>query len=362
MSSLRKTSKSDLFFSILLRVCAWNNNRSHFIDALSVYPSAPVIGVLSQPHHTLHNNQTEYIIAASYIKWLEAGGARSIPIPYDAPDELVDEILQQVNGVLFPGGGSPLPPSAWKIWNTALELNDQGDFFPIWGTCLGFEYLIQMASLAPDSSSDDAIVLEGGYDAENVSWPLIIDSGYDDVSTMNSSQSRLYSESYIQEIVITEDVAMNNHIMGVRPSVFESNDYLSTMFRVTSMNLDRQGKPFVSSIESDFYPFYGVQYHPEKNPFEYATYHGTDIPYESINHSPDSIHFSLHLANFFVNVTRQNMHTHTNFDTYPPVNTYEVKRSLAFQEYFVIPSVASMVEMEIASKEKSSQDEDEANH
>jgi len=46
--------------------------------------------------------------------------------------------------------------------------------------------------------------------------------------------------------------------MGVRPSVFELNGYLSTMFLVTSMNLDRQGKPFVSSIESDFYPYDGV--------------------------------------------------------------------------------------------------------
>lgn len=311
----------------------------------SGYPSAPIIGVLAQPHHS--HNQTEYIIAASYIKWLEAGGARSIPIPYDAPDDLVDDILHHVNGVLLPGGGSPVPLGAWRIWERAQQMNDEGDFFPIWGTCLGYEYLVLM-TLGRDYAGVD--VLESGFDSENVSWPLVID---DESLAMSSRHSRLYSGSKIQTIATTVDVGMNNHVMGVQPSVFTANDALSTMFQITSTNTDRQGKMFVSSIESNLYPFYGVQYHPEKNPYEFATFHGTDIPYESINHSPDAIHFSFHLSNFFVNLTRQNRHEHGGFNSkYPPVNTYEVKRSLAFQEYFVIPSVA---EAAITAAESASQ-------
>ena len=352
-----------LFVLLLLR----NNNTkdrntSTFVHANSIYPSTPVIGVLSQPHHNKLTNQTEYIIASSYIKWLEAGGARAIPIPYDSSDDLIDDILLQVNGILFPGGSSEVPPSAWRIWRNALEMNHQGDVFPIWGTCLGYEYLILMTAAGPGQDQDNSggvVVLESGYDAENISWPLQIDGNT--FLAMNSSKSHLYSTLQVRTIATTVDVGMNNHKMGVQPSVFASNIHLSTMFRVTSTNIDRQNKSFVSSIESDLYPFYGVQYHPEKNPFEYATHHGTDIPYENINHSPEAIQLSFHLANFFVNLTRQNQHVHTKPIQYPPVSTYEVKTSLAFQEYFVIPSVASLVEEAIAEaeEEKSSPDEEE---
>jgi hypothetical protein len=39
----------------------------------------------------------------------QVAGVRSIPIPWDADIELVDELFYQVDGVLFPGGASSLP-------------------------------------------------------------------------------------------------------------------------------------------------------------------------------------------------------------------------------------------------------------
>ena len=60
----------------------------------------PVVGVLSQP---FYNNNDQYYIAASYVKWLESAGADAIALPYDAPDDLVNEIFSQINGFLFPG-------------------------------------------------------------------------------------------------------------------------------------------------------------------------------------------------------------------------------------------------------------------
>ena len=67
--------------------------------------SSTVIGILSQP---LANSSSTYI-AASYVKWLEVGGATSIAIPFDASTDMVKDILSQVDGVLFPGGGAPVP-------------------------------------------------------------------------------------------------------------------------------------------------------------------------------------------------------------------------------------------------------------
>ena len=120
-------------------------------------PASPVIGILSQP---LHSNDTtttpgngngngnggDDYIAASYVKWLEVGGARSIPIPYNAPPgALLDDLLGQINGLLLPGGSAPMPPAVTYLLDKIVQSNNQGRYFPVWGTCLGFEFLVTYA-------------------------------------------------------------------------------------------------------------------------------------------------------------------------------------------------------------------------
>ena len=109
---------------------------------VSGYNSRPVVGILSQPL----DGENSYYIAASYVKWLESAGARSIPIPYDADQELVSEIFSQINGLLFPGGAADLPITAKYLWDLAVERNLNGDFFPVWGTCLGFEFMLMLVA------------------------------------------------------------------------------------------------------------------------------------------------------------------------------------------------------------------------
>lgn len=93
-----------------------------------------VVGILSLQSQSIMVNGTKInYIAASYVKWLESAGASAIPIPYDASDDLVEEIFTQINGLLFPGGAASMPPSAKKAWELATERNSSGDFFPVWG-------------------------------------------------------------------------------------------------------------------------------------------------------------------------------------------------------------------------------------
>lgn len=51
---------------------------------------------------------------------------------------------------------------------------------------------------------------------------------------------------------------------------------------------------FVSSMESTKYPFYGVQFHPEKNLYEWVN--GKKIP-----HNMQAVLVTQYFANFFVN-------------------------------------------------------------
>merc|ERR1712183_490038 len=140
--------------------------------------------------------------------------------------------------------------------------------FPVFGTCLGFEYMVSVASEAGES------ILQSNYDAENISLPL-----YFTEDSFNNSQ--LFLNSHIRQIA-TQNVTMNNHQRGISPEAFVSDRLLSSMFKIISTNIDRLGKPFVSTIEAKnttMFPFYGVQWHPEKNNFEFGLVKGTNLPY-----------------------------------------------------------------------------------
>ena len=122
------------------------------------YNDRPIIGVLSQelddwllaklpPHH----NYTAYI-ASSYVKWVEAGGARAVPVIIGKSKEYYEQLFTGLNGLLLPGGSAPLVGTGGYaevgqlFFEMAKQSTDAGDPFPIWGTCNGFELLTVLSS------------------------------------------------------------------------------------------------------------------------------------------------------------------------------------------------------------------------
>lgn len=312
------------------------------VHAKSVPSTAsPVIGILTQPFPMNTGDNDKYMIAASYPKWLESAGARTIPVPYDADDDLVDEIFHQVNGFFITGGSSPVPNAFRRMWKLAMEANlEKGDYFPFWGTCLGFEYMLQTESELGGG------IMEAGFDAENISWPLY---GVRPVG--------LYSDPKIYDIVVNRNVTMNNHHLGVGTAGFLADKKLTKHFQMTSFSFDRTGRSFISTMEpidAEKLPIYGVQYHPEKNTFEYGTFQGTNIPFEAIDHSTEGVAFSLYLAQFFVGLTRRNLalgkHQYTNPDKFPLIITYPVISAVYFEQIYLFPATAVGVEVELESK------------
>ena len=297
------------------------------------FGGSPVIGIISQPRISSTTEETEYAISASYVKWVESAGARVMPIPWNASTEMAEAIFPQINGLLLIGGNSILPQVARVFWDLANQTNAAGGFFPIWGTCLGFEYLLMLAS------GEDEFVMQGGYQSHNLSCP---------VDLVDGSPSELYAKPIIREIVTEQPVTMNNHEFGISPEHFERHPGLVDCFRITSVNTDTNtSKRFVSTIESrqpHVYPYYGVQYHPEKNAFEYGTEEGTNTPFENINHSADAVYFSFHLASFFVSLARKNLmkgeHCYScDTERFPLVYHYEVGNGIKFMQFYNIPAV-----------------------
>ncbi|GJL61299.1 MAG: hypothetical protein NPIRA03_41560 [Nitrospirales bacterium] len=269
----------------------------------------PVIGVFSQETDTITGSSTidpavkaelsryRYMIPASYVKWVGQAGGRVLPILLNQPDVYYDEIFEQTNGILFPGGNQGIDPSdiyteeGEILWNLAKEANDRGDYYPIWGTCLGFEELSVLETGNGHVISLDVV-------ATNLALSLRF--------TRDARQSRLFRSfpPKLLRAIRTQRLTFNSHDHGLLVSEYRSNPSLYSFFDMLSFNEAPAGQVFVSTMEARDYPFYGTQWHPEKNNFEWSQ----NSDYSNIPHSPNAILVSEATARFFLSEARKSQH------------------------------------------------------
>lgn len=257
----------------------------------------PVIGILTQEiSYSLNNkypNQYDSYIAASYVKFVEGAGALAVPIWIGKDESYYEDIISKVNGVLWPGGSTYFNVSNGYaeagaiIYKIATRLNKGGDYFPIWGTCLGFELLTYVAAGGTEHRTDCS--------SSKQSLPLEFLPGY--------ASSRMFKRApdTIIEILSKYDVTSNFHQYCVTRDDLKKV-HLSSEFRVMTVNHDWNGLEFVSTIEHTEMPYYGVQFHPEKNLYEW-------VANKNITHSPEATLASQYFANFFVDEARRNDHS-----------------------------------------------------
>merc|ERR1711907_866729 len=127
----------------------------------------PIIGVLTQPI----DDNTSYI-AASYVKFLEAAGARVAPVHFDSSEAELTAVFGSINGLLIPGGGSifsnttQLHASGKVLYDLAIAANDKNDTFPLWGTCMGFQFLALL------TAQNDSVLCSNCFNSDGVALPL----------------------------------------------------------------------------------------------------------------------------------------------------------------------------------------------
>jgi len=321
---MKNTILTILFSLSLLIVIAKHVRRPIITKPLQ---TRPVIGILTQPVYGDPNTQ---YIAASYVNWLESAGARSIAIPQNADNATIDAIFPHIHGVLLPGGADVnMQDSVRRLWELALKSNDEGEVFPVWASCLGFEMVVTLVGTNSKEEQKDFDILLKNYDSENIALPLDF--------TDQVSLSNLFANPHLRHMARTENITMNNHMNGIKPETFMSNKSLSKMFRIISTNVDRNNQPFVSTIEAKDYPIYGVQWHPEKTMFEYNTFDdGTDTPKEVIPHTADAVRLSFEMSMAFVDKARESTHTFVAQKESPFVWNYPRVKSESFQVKYLI--------------------------
>ncbi|XP_059110034.1 gamma-glutamyl hydrolase [Peromyscus eremicus] len=254
-------------------------------------PKKPIIGILMQKCRTKEMKKLgKYYIASSYVKYIESAGARVVPIRLDLTHIEYAELFKSLNGVLFPGGSADIMHSdyfhvAKMFYSKAIESYDGGDYFPVWGTCLGFEQLVFLVS------GQKLLTRTKTY---SVPLPLNF--------TTDALQSRMF-RNFPAELLVSlalEPLTANFHNWSLSVKNFTENYKLKKFFNILTTNTDGE-IDFISSVEGYKYPIYGVQWHPEKAPYEWNDLAG-------ISHAPNAVKTAFYLAEFFVSEARKNNH------------------------------------------------------
>jgi hypothetical protein len=274
----------------------------------------PIIGIVTVPsEYPDQYSPLDYsYLPASYVKFAESGGARVVPIQYDLPLANLTTLFGYLNGFVFTGGAqdltignsSNLTQYATTIntilqWSIEATLN--GSYTPVWGTCMGFQYISYLIS----NDYNVVINMPGISDvALELQWNT---TNYPQSRTFNGFPSDLYTD------VTTEDLVYFDADYTTDPAAWSTNANLSEWLVPVAYSTNAEGTQFVSYIEGavvngSAIPIYASQFHPEKVTFEWDNI--TNIP-----HSFDAIRVEQWLANFFVNETRSNHNQFPN-ETY----------------------------------------------
>ena len=72
---------------------------------------------------------------------MEAQGARVVPLLVSDSNEVLLDKLDHLDGVLYPGGSGDYYDAGKFVLEEIIKRNQNGQFFPAWGTCLGYEFM-----------------------------------------------------------------------------------------------------------------------------------------------------------------------------------------------------------------------------
>jgi gamma-glutamyl hydrolase len=211
-----------------------------------------MIGIISAPNNINNFDCAHSYLYASYKYWVEMSGEHCIIIPYDIEEKKLNILLKRVSGLIWVGGGMPdkkyhtqqqeddLLNTLFCCYNYAVKENDKGNYYPIWGTCLGMDILIMFSKNESFTikSSLSTFPLNGNY-------PLTFVDG--------SSRIKKSFPPHLQELMKTHKCVNHQHMFG--------NDTVPDTIKIVSMQYN-----FINCIEFVHYPFYGVQFHPERPP------------------------------------------------------------------------------------------------
>jgi gamma-glutamyl hydrolase len=186
----------------------------------------------------------------AYVDWFMDRGVHVLLIPYDTTQH--EEYSSMIHGLLIPGGeiGHVLKNKAFIHSVTRfVEISLQPNiYFPIWGTCLGFEMLLTVIGGAMTFKK---------YKADGL-YPIQL--------TPDGKKSRMFHSFSPQYLHFLEHKksTLQHHHYGMSVADFMDNLHLTRFYHIIATSMDEKGKEYIAAIEGKYYPIYGVSWHPER--------------------------------------------------------------------------------------------------
>ena len=204
-------------------------------------------------------------------------GAQVVPILAYSTQAEIAALLPKINGVIFPGGDEPIDftqrwtQNAKFILEWAMKQNDAGNIFPIWSVCLGYETL--------------AVITSGLTNNMTALSPVRGEINVINTMKFINQNDKGYILGDLPEKLLTklsagQGVMFYDHNWIVSMDTYNNNKNLNSFWKVITESTSPYNERFVALWQARKYPFYGVQFHPEKNSFEWKIF--ADRSYDAI--------------------------------------------------------------------------------
>jgi len=185
--------------------------------------------------------------------------------------------------------------AARHIYELVMEKNAAGEYFPLWGTCLGFQLIMINAAKTKEVRTKCS---KSKFEA----LPLHLSQDYAKSVLFKNMPAELAKE------MCNQPFACHQHSFGIRES--ELRRYkLHEDWHVLATCDDGDGGNFITLIEHRHYPIFGSQFHPERAAYE-QLFAGKDTCCEA--HTSICIKLAQYFADAFVDACRRN---DNNFDS-----------------------------------------------
>ncbi|CAG9313791.1 GGH1_1 [Blepharisma stoltei] len=260
----------------------------------------PTIGILSTPiekRDAQSNSKYSMFISGTYVKHIESAGIRPVPIWNNSTYKEIDLIMSKINGLYLIGGktllvaknddGSLKYSKYMKkviyMIKKAIKKNDNGEYFSIFGTCLGLEVLFIYAA--------NEYILES-FNSTRYRSNLIFSEDAPFSKILKNADPKMLN------FMAKANITFENHGKGISPATYLKYPNLQKMFKPIAYSRDRQGNLNIVLAEGNKYPFYGLMFHPEKPAYEFF--------FSTISHDFRAIEIGQYFARFFAEELKKN--------------------------------------------------------
>ena len=200
------------------------------------------VGIITMPSNSVPGSAS--YIPLTVIDWFRSSGITVVPISYRLKPRDVPATFQNIHG-LFLQGGPHYVPSYMRLVSLFLKearaAAASSDYFPVWGTCHGFQLMLK--------EFDGPWPLES---MDSMTWTAPIQK-VEAVEAEEAGRMTLYHCDPVEF----------SHQYGITRSLFNATPALYDNFRILATAVDRRGQEYVAAAEHRTLPFYGVQFHPE---------------------------------------------------------------------------------------------------